>query len=509
VSDTGDIVFHRETFLDISKSGLQALCWSLIMTVGATVQTAAADDLQVQIHKVSGTGVDNQQDLPKLGDDGISEYVVYSGQHPDQFGGSFTRSITAQRLDVNGVSIGNPLPIMEPTYEPLWNDFDVWDFLIIHTDQRRLWFTEKIEKGSGPIYDPGNLAQIASPKIHFPYFVWLQWSTGTQEWVLMENKMPSLLCDACRPVDLPPQLAASQVGSIDVSAELLAIAAYNPTDSTRSLWIRNHSTLAFRQIVVSSSLMFDLHGERLATNGEWVVWEEYNGVDYFLKAFNYITDEARTIAQGPVLFLGATDGNYVAYTAVDDSDGSWQVFIHRFSDGSTHQVTRYERINSNEPGRAFAGDIRGDKIAYQTGNEGIYIANFFFCSDTGADLDNDGVFGTCDLCSTEDATGLDVDSDGCIDSPGGLVDLITSLVTEQVISSTMQNSLLAKLGTADASAGRDNICAAINEMEAFISHIAAQSGKKISAEAAQTVISYAESAIAALRVKLPLGTVCQ
>ena len=128
----------------------------------------------------------------------------------------------------------------------------------------------------------------------------------------------------------------------------------------------------------------------------------------------------------------------------------------------------------------------------------IFVNHGFFTDD------GDGVFddfeGTADACPTEDASGFDVDEDGCIDSFVGLTDLVQTLVDEEVISTQMLNSLLSKVDNAYSSTGRDQVCIAVNQLEAFVGQVNGQTGKKISAEAATQVIDYAQSLVAYLTV---------
>ena len=72
----------------------------------------------------------------------------------------------------------------------------------------------------------------------------------------------------------------------------------------------------------------------------------------------------------------------------------------------------------------------------------------------------------------------------------------------------MQNSLISKVSNAESSAGRENVCTAINELEAFKSQVDAQTGKKISAEAANQVKDYTDSVALYLLDQLPVGESC-
>ena len=126
-----------------------------------------------------------------------------------------------------------------------------------------------------------------------------------------------------------------------------------------------------------------------------------------------------------------------------------------------------------------------------------------------SDDDNDNVEDEFDACPREDATGYDVDNNGCIDSIGGLADLVLGLVAEGVIDSTMGNSLTSKVENAEKSADKDNICAALNQLSAFESQVAAQTGKKISPEAADLITLYVASVSNMLEAQLPIGDACQ
>jgi hypothetical protein len=124
------------------------------------------------------------------------------------------------------------------------------------------------------------------------------------------------------------------------------------------------------------------------------------------------------------------------------------------------------------------------------------------------DSDGDGIEDCVDSCPNEDATGFDNDSDGCIDSLSGLSGIVETLVTEGVIDQTLQNSLMQKVNNAQGSADKDNICSAINKLEALKNEVNGQRGKKISEEAADEVIAYTDSIIAYFQSQLPAGESC-
>lgn len=128
------------------------------------------------------------------------------------------------------------------------------------------------------------------------------------------------------------------------------------------------------------------------------------------------------------------------------------------------------------------------------------------------DTDGDGIAddfaGEVDVCPSENATGFDVDRNGCIDSFSGLAELVSNLVIEGIIDAQMQNSLLSKVNNAEASSSLENVCTAVNELAAFDRQVAAQAGKKISAEAAALVTDYSNSVSSYLQSQLAPGESC-
>jgi hypothetical protein len=124
------------------------------------------------------------------------------------------------------------------------------------------------------------------------------------------------------------------------------------------------------------------------------------------------------------------------------------------------------------------------------------------------DTDNDTVADGSDICPLEDATGFDADLNGCIDTLSGIIDILDTLVAEGVISPELKNSLIAKVEGAENAASKENICAAVHKLEALKNEVNAQTGNKISPEAAVLIINYANNLITQLLDLLPVGDTC-
>ena len=78
----------------------------------------------------------------------------------------------------------------------------------------------------------------------------------------------------------------------------------------------------------------------------------------------------------------------------------------------------------------------------------------------------------------------------------------------EIIDEQMKNSILAKVGNAEKSSDKENICAAVNQLEALKNEINAQRGKKIAEAAADMLVDYANNLITQLLADLPAGEEC-
>lgn len=127
------------------------------------------------------------------------------------------------------------------------------------------------------------------------------------------------------------------------------------------------------------------------------------------------------------------------------------------------------------------------------------------CSQAQVDQDLDGVCDPgassplwctgSDICPLEDSTGFDANDDGCIDQITGLGTFIDTLFDDGdgAIDQTMHRSLHTKIDAAAAAATRDNVCAAVNVLDALKNQVEAQTGKKISEEAAAVLLEFISS----------------
>ncbi len=110
-----------------------------------------------------------------------------------------------------------------------------------------------------------------------------------------------------------------------------------------------------------------------------------------------------------------------------------------------------------------------------------------------------------DLCPSEDSAGFDANNDGCIDKVEDLGTFVDALFMSDVIDSTMHTSLHAKIDAAARVATRDNVCAAVNMLDALKRQIEAQTGKKISEAAAPVLLEFITNAQTYMLVMTGVG----
>ena len=190
------------------------------------------------------------------------------------------------------------------------------------------------------------------------------------------------------------------------------------------------------------------------------------------------------------------DGDLSVLTRYDGGDR--EVFAYSACFGV------YERITDNNAEDRSPVTSVGN-IAWVQGKG---QASEIFVASYNADLDEDQIPYSDDDCPCENATGFDSDQDGCMDTINGLTAVIQTLEETGLIEEEMRNSLISHTRNAQRFEDTENICNAIGQLETLVSKINQQREKKISHEAADEVISYADSVIAWYSALLREGESC-
>lgn len=189
----------------------------------------------------------------------------------------------------------------------------------------------------------------------------------------------------------------------------------------------------------------------------------------------------------------------------DVSAGPYMDRVEAYDPNSDQWTTRSPLLT----GRAMpASSVASGKLYVFGGYDFEILGSVEEYVPDPSDSDGDGIPDDVDACPFEDSRGFDADLDGCIDTLTGLTDVISLLVDESIISPELANPLISKVENAAKSSTKENICAAVNQLDAFKNQIEAQRGKKLSDEAADLLIDYADNIIFQLLDQLPVGELC-
>lgn len=217
-----------------------------------------------------------------------------------------------------------------------------------------------------------------------------------------------------------------------------------------------------------------------------------------------VTANANKTCTATFMLDGDNDG------VPDDGDGSGSVDDNPCTGGNTTGCDDNCLSDPNPDQSDFDGDLTGDVCDPDDDNDGLTDEQeaVLGTDPLNPDTDGDTVGDASDSCPLEDATGLDADRNGCIDSVTGLPDVLDTLVDEGVVDAQIAHALLTKIESAQATLTRDNICTAINQIGAFQNQVNAQRGNKISDESADLLIAYANNIITVLLEGLPEDERC-
>jgi len=244
-------------------------------------------------------------------------------------------------------------------------------------------------------------------------------------------------------------------------------------------------------------------------------WEAI-GYDRFRVQFSFTKD----FTEGETFTFPPLSDPWLYETSLTVEDESLTQWLDEISSSFYWRIVAQDPYGGNETTSQVrriivVTDSDGDGVADISDNCPL-IANLDQANNDGDgqgdicddDDDNDGILDSNDNCPFENSSGFDADNEGCIDNFGGLSEVINTLVTEGIIDENLANPLITKVENAEKSASKDNICAAVNQLEAFKNQIEAKRVNPLSDVVADMIIQYADNIIFKLLAKLPEGESC-
>lgn len=350
---------------------------------------ASADTLSVTEHQVTATA--SWDTTPRLGNDGVSDLVVYT-RRDLLFDGTMSKGDIWYQRVAGGAPLGAPVQVTSGTLNNELND--VSGDYIVYT----AYDSTSTLQGGIMVYQISttNKWHISSalimqePRISGNKVVWREGGANAAQVMLYDL---SWLDSPARDADIiagpiPPTY------NVDIGDRFVVWAE----KSSSQLDIFAYDYVSGIRIPVTATL--NVHESEPSTSGDWIVWQAQDkGVSASrIVAKNVDTSEVRVIADGGVFNLRPSiDGDLIAYESM--LTGNLDIFVYRISTGETFQVTR-------DPADQYLNDGFGQSVAYadqRTGNEDIYVSALTFvppdpCTALGGDTDGDGVCDARDNC---------------------------------------------------------------------------------------------------------------
>jgi hypothetical protein len=451
----------------------------------------AADIIETnEIHATSDPG---NETTPALGEDADGSLVTFT-LTPILGSGYGTPVVAYQRLTDTGL-FGSPVVISDGVTPAALNDVSGSINVYIASLSSSLRQVRAYDTRSGVTINVTPIANIFDVKVHGENIAWGQViSSGT---VIVKTTR------ADSEAGIAPELIAGPVppvGEVEIGSKWIG---YEITINGSQHDIGAHNLVTHTNLDVANDPNVDEMSP--ATDGDWVVWKATNDQsEQGILAKNLDTGELRTIApfrSDVDVAEPSIDGDFIAFTEKPDGEDA-EIRLYRVSTGETYTIT-------DDTVDQTLVNVFADRVAYidnRNGNTDVFVTVFKF--KPNPDGDGDGLPDETDACPTQDATGFDANHDGCIDNLTGLSAVVTQLINEGVIDDQMGTPLLTKVANAQGTSDKDQICAAVNQLQAFENQIEAQRGKKISDEAATLLIDYTNNVIAQFEGQLPEGEMC-
>ncbi len=344
------------------RSSILAAILTLLVTgnPGGEGSPSVTDDpvssLHVTIEPVTATA-DADETTPVLGDDGLTDLVVYAS-----FGvagsGHAPGNIYYRRLSPDGVpfSQGPLLVSLDPDGSSDDRLNDVSGGYIVYTALDPALVATGIIK----LYDIRRGAtsslmavadQVREARIHGNIVAWVQGGPGATRIQMVDVTSPTLTANTIS--------GSNPAQNVDVGSRFVV---WEETAGS-SLDIVAYDMASGLIIAVTSDAA---KNERApSTSGDWVVWQEQVGTNTRILARNLATGDPAFVVANPGARVQnpGINGDYIGYESQES--GNFDVYLYRLSTGTTHRVTSGPHDERRRCGRPR--DWRGRRAHHDRG----------------------------------------------------------------------------------------------------------------------------------------------
>ncbi len=332
-----------------------------------TVFSARADTLSTREYAVTATG--SWETMPRLGNDGLSDLVVFTKIDLLPDGTASKGDIWYQRLAA-GAPLGAAVQVTSNAQDNQLNDVS-GDYIVYTAYDSKSSLSGRImvyQISTTNLYVIGSALVIQEPRISGSKVVWREGgSAATMVMIYDLSWLGTARGAEVLAGPIPPTYTVDIGDRFVVWAELTNgqydLVAYELFSGTRADVTATPSTFETEP----------------STSGAWVVWQAQDkGVTASrIVARNLDTAEERVIADSNVYnYQPSISGDLIAWESM--LNGNRDIFVHRLSTHETFTVT-------SDPADQYLNDMFGQSVAYvdeRTGTSDIYVSDLTFVTST-------------------------------------------------------------------------------------------------------------------------------